>query len=257
MRFSVLLVSFWLGASLLQAQVPLGSIPYLGTNQIRTTGTATRLVSPDLAIAYFEFSTRGPTLGEAARSAAVISEAIRRAVAKAGIPADSILGRGSVAYPWDQSPQMEIKPNAEFRRYDTTYVFRDMVVVRMRDLRRVSLVLDAALAAGAQKLTSLQFSSSRAQQAGQEALADATRQARRNAEIMAESANGKVGRPLELTTEKSHSGDDFYDLQFTNIQTGGSRTTQGLIARPPDGDLRVSVYTRWELLPARDSVPGR
>jgi uncharacterized protein YggE len=258
MRFgNVLLVSIGLAGSSLHAQQPPVPAPSLFATQIRTTAIATRFVPPDLAVAHFEFYGRGFTMNDAARAASVTGEAIRRAVVKAGVPDDSVLGRGAVSYPWDQSTQMEIKPNSEFRRYDTTYVFRDMVVARIRDLSRVAPVLDAALAAGAQKLTSLQFSSSRVQQAGQEALSEATRQARRSAEIMAEAAGGKVGRPLELTTEKSSSGDAFYELRFTNINTGASNSTYGVTAKPPNAELRVSVYGRWELLPAAEPTPGR
>jgi uncharacterized protein YggE len=185
------------------------------------------------------------------------SDAIRRAAVKAGVPDDSVMVRGAVALPWDQATQMDIKPNAELRRYDTTVVFRDLVVVRIRDLRRVRAVLDGALAAGAQKLTSLQFSSSRIHQAGQEAIVDATRQARQNAELMAEAAGGKLGRPLEVTTDRGPAGNAYYDLRPTYENTASRSTGQGLSVRPPNAELRVSVYGRWELLPASDSTPAR
>jgi uncharacterized protein len=255
MRFNILFMSVGLAVPQVQAQQSSVSSPYLPTTQIRTTATATRAVPPDLAVARFEFSARGSSMSDAARAASATGEAIRRAVTKMGIPEDSILGRGSLAYPWDQSSQMEIKPNAEFKRYDTTYVFRDLMEVHIHDLRRVAKALDAALAAGAQKLTILQFSSRRVQQAGQEALVEAAHQARRNAELMADAAGGRVGRPLELTTEKSSAADAFYDLRSTNLNTGTSQTTYGITATPPSAELRVSVYGRWELLPSTDSLP--
>jgi uncharacterized protein YggE len=255
MRSYVFLILAGSTGATLNAQQLTISPPNVPPAQIRTTATATRSIPPDLAIAHFEFSACDSTLIAAARAAFAIGEAIRRAVAKAGVPEDSILGRGSVAYPWDQATQMEIKPNPEFKRYDTTYVFRDVVVARIRDLKRVDRILDAALGAGAQKLVSLQFSSSRIQQAGQEALSEATRQARRNAELMAEAGGGRVGRPLELTTEKAASGDPFYDLRPANIPTNSSSNRDGLRARPPDAEVRVSVYGRWELVPVSDSVP--
>lgn len=254
MRFYALILAGLSGSSL-NAQQTSDSPSYIPVTQVRTSATATRSIPPDLAIAHFEFSARGPTLNEAARSASMIGDSIRRAVRKVGVPDDSILGRGAVAYAWDQTTQTEIKPNAEFKRYDTTYVFRDMVVVRIRDLKRVGPVLDAALGAGAQKLVSLQFSSSRVQQAGQDALTEATRQARRNAELMAEAAGGKVGRPLELTTEKPASAESFYDLRPANGASGAGGNYHGLRAKPPDAELRVSVYGRWELVPASDSTP--
>jgi uncharacterized protein len=218
-------------------------------NEIHTTGTATRFVAPDLAVAQFEVTARDTTLASAAQRAARASEGIRRAVIKAGVPEDSVLGRGSVAYPWDHASQMEVKPNPEFKRYDTTYVFRDQVIVRIRDLKRVGAVLDAALAAGAQRLVSLQFSSPRVQQLGQDALAEATRNARKNADLMAEAAGGRIGRPLELTTQKSVS-DSFYDLRSSNNSLGVSPGTR---AKPPETEVRVSVFGRWELL-AADSI---
>jgi uncharacterized protein len=240
-----------------QASAPASAPAPPTVAQVRTTGTAVRSLPPDLAIATFELSSRGPSLNEAARAAASTGEAIRRAVVKAGVPGDSVLGRGSVSYVWDQATQMEVKPNSELKRYDTTFVFRDIVVVRIRDLKRVAAVLDGALAAGAQKLTSLQFSSSRIHQAGQEAITEASRQARQNAELMALAAGGKVGRPLELTTDRGPAGNAYYDLRGLNVSPSGSSPGQGLAVAPPNAELRVSVYARWELLPATDSLPAR
>jgi uncharacterized protein len=256
MRFDLLVILVATLVSGLQAQQsPTNPSPPLP--QVRTTATATRSIPPELAVATFEFSGRGPTLNDAAVAASAIGKAIRRALTKAGVSDDSILGRGSVTYAWDQATSIDIKQNSEFRRYDTTFVFNDRIVARIRDLRRVEPALDAALAAGAQKLTSLQFSSSRVQKLAQEALSEATREARRNAELMAEGAGGKLGRPLELTTEKASSENSFYDLRATNVSTGASTVTRGLTAAPPDGELRASVYGRWELISVTDSAPAR
>jgi uncharacterized protein YggE len=227
--------------------------PASAPNEIRTTASSTRSIAPELAVIRFEFSARDTTPIAAARAAGAIEDAVRKAVAKAGVPEDSILGRGSLSFPGDQTIQMETKPNPEFKRYDTTYVFRDLMEVRVRDLKRVSRVIDAALLGGAQKLVFLQFSSSRTQQLGQEALEEATRQARRNAEIMAQAAGGKLGRPLELTTERAESGNAFYDLRSSHA----TQMTLGAMAAPPGAELRVSVYGRWELLAQGDSRSGR
>jgi uncharacterized protein len=225
---------------------------FFSSTEVRTTATATRSVTPELAVMRFEFSTRDSTPVAAARAAAAIEEAVRKAIAKAGVPEDSILGRGSLSLPGDQTIQMETKPNPEFRRYDTTYVFRGLMEVRVRDLKRVSRVMDAALLGGAQRLVFLQFSSSRAQQLGQEALEEATRQARRNAELMAQAAGGKLGRPLELTTDRNESGTPFYDIR-TNQTT---QMVPAAMAVPPGAELRVSVYGRWELLASGESRTG-
>jgi uncharacterized protein len=248
MLAGALLSVFGLLLPQIDAQRPASPNDGFPLTQVRTTGTATRTVVPDLAVLRFEFSARDTTPSAAAHAAATIGDAIRKAVAKSGVPNDSILGRGSLGYANDQTVQIEVKPNAEFKRYDTTYVFRDLTEVRIRDLKRVPGAIDAALLAGAQKLLFLQFSSSRTQQIGLEAVEEATRQARRNAELMAQAAGGKLGRPLELTTDRNTSGDAFYDIRAAQT----SPTTSGVIAAPPGAELRVSVYGRWELLSGGD-----
>lgn len=254
MRRGIVLI-FAIAVTRLNAQqssdVDHSSLP----SQIRTSATATRSVPPDLAVATFEFSARGRTLGEAARAAGTTRNAIRRALTKAGVPDDSILTPG-FDYRRDENSTIEVKPNPEFRTYDTTYVFRDRLVARMRDLHRLSPALDAALAAGAQKLTSLQFSTSRSEQARQEALKDATQQAKRNAELMAEAAGGKLGRLLDLSTDASPFQEAMYEGRAANmtIEAGGSAATA---IKPANIETRVAVYGRWEFVPAAGNTPGR
>jgi uncharacterized protein YggE len=84
-------------------------------------------------------------------------------------------------------------------------------------------------------------------------LEEATSQAHRNAELMAKASGGKLGRPLEVTSERSASGDAFYDLRSAH----SNQVTHGVMAAPPSAELRVSVYGRWELLAAGDSVRGQ
>ena len=238
----------------MKAQDPASPQAYGPTTQVRTTATAIRTVAPDLAIVRFEFTGRDTTPGGAARAAATLGDGIRKAVAKVGVPDDSILGRGSVPYPGDQSMQVEVKPNAEFRRYDTTYVFRDLIEVRIRNLKQVSRVISAALDAGAQKLALLQFSSSRVEQVGQEALEEATRQARHNAELMAKASGGRLGRPLELTTQREPSSCN----ALFNVRGAQTRdNTYDPMAAPPGAELRASVTGSWELLAAADSLRGQ
>lgn len=254
MRFNVLWISIGLAVSRLHAQEPEGSAPSSPPSQIRTSATATRSVPPDLAVATFEFSARGRTLSEAARAAGTTRDAIRRALTKAGVPEDSILTPG-FAYPREENTSVEVKPNPEFRTYDTTYVFRDRLVARMKDLRRLGPALDAALAAGAQKLSSLQFSTSRGEQARQEALKEASRQVRRNAELMAEAAGGKLGRLLDLSTDVGRYQDIIHEAQAANLSVMGG-SPRGTTIKPTNIDTQMSVYGRWEFVPV-ETAPGR
>lgn len=257
MRFSVLWISIGLAVSQLHAQEPVGSRPSSQPSQIRTSAAATRSVPPDLAVATFEFSARGRTLSEAARAAGTTRNAIRRALTKAGVPDDSILTPG-FDYRRDENTSIEVKPNPEFRTYDTTYVFRDRLTARMRDLQRLSPALDAALAAGAQKLTSLQFSTSRGEQARQEALKEATQQTKRNAELMAVAAGGKLGRLLDLSTDGSPFAEDLYEAaRASNMAFDVGANSASAAIKPANIETRVSVHGRWEFVPGGENPPGR
>src|SRR4051794_28165739 len=104
----ILLVAICVAVSQLQAQQSTPSPAPAPLAQVQTTATATRSIPPELAVATFEFSGRGPTLNDAAVAASVIGKGIRRALTKVGVPDDSILGRGAVTYAWDQASSMEI-----------------------------------------------------------------------------------------------------------------------------------------------------
>jgi uncharacterized protein len=252
MRYGILLV-FALAFARLEAQQ--SDDPSSPPSQIRTSATATRSVPPDLAIGTFEFSARGRTAGEAARAAGTTRDAIRQALTKAGVPEDSILTPGFDSRRGDENITIDVKPNSEFRTYDTAYVFRDRLVARMRDLRRLGSAIDAALAAGAQKVTSLQFSTTRSEKVRQEALSEASRQVRRNAELMAEAAGGKLGRLLDLSTDADRYQEAIYEAHVATMAvSGGSQT--GTMIKPTNIDTRVSVSGRWEFVPIPKSAPG-
>jgi uncharacterized protein len=253
MRRGILLI-FAFAVARLEAQQP-DTEESATPSQIRTSATATRAVPPDLAIATFEFSARGRTAAEAARAAQTSRRAIREALTKAGVPDDSILTPGFDSRRGEENFTMEVKPNSEFRTYDTTYVFRDRLVARMRNLQRLGSAIDAALAAGAEKISSLQFSTSRSAKARQDALSEASRQARRNAELMADAAGGKLGRLLDLSTDADRYPEALSEVQAANLVVNGASPV-GATIKPTNIETQVSVYGRWEFVPVPKSAPG-
>jgi uncharacterized protein len=253
MRRGIVLL-FAIASARAEAQQPTSG-PASQPSQIRTSATATRSVAPDLAIGTFEFSARGRTAGEAARAAGNTRNAIRKALTKAGVPEDSILTPAFDSRRGEENITLDVKPNAEFRTYDTTYTYRDRLVARMRDLQRLGPALDAALAAGAQKITSLQFSTSRSDKVRQEALSEASRQVRRNAELMAEAAGGKLGRLLDLSTDTDRYPDALYEARAANLVVDGSSQI-GTTIKPTNIETQVSVYGRWEFVPVPKPESG-
>jgi uncharacterized protein YggE len=216
-------------------------------SQIRTSATATRSTRPDLAIATFEFSSRGRTMGEASRAAGATRNAIRRALARVGVPDDSIL-TPDFDTRREENVTIEVKPVPEFRAYDTTYVFRDRLVARIRNLDRLGSAIDTAFAAGAQRITALQFSTSRGEQLRQEALQEASRRVRASAELMAQAAGGKLGRLLDLSTDGGRYDDVVAQTRGMSLAVS-SGIQAGATIKPIHIDTQVSVYGRWEFVP--------
>ncbi|MBA3260054.1 MAG: hypothetical protein H0T68_11395 [Gemmatimonadales bacterium] len=90
-----------------------------------------------------EFTGRGASLAHAARDAAARGGQVRRALTAAGVPADSLFSRGFVGYYWDERTQIEVRSHpAGFGRMDTVYAFRDVIVARVRDMKRIGAVID-------------------------------------------------------------------------------------------------------------------
>jgi uncharacterized protein YggE len=162
-----------------------------------------------------------------------------------GVRKDSLVSRGFVNSSWDQRTQIETHTSPpDYRRVDTTYVFRDVIVARMRDMRRIGVALDTALAAGAQSLSSLEFGARRPDDAGAATLREATERARERAQVMAKAAGGKLGRLIELSTDPDRS-DGSPVVPRGSIQSAGPGTT---IVAPATAELRVSVSARWEFV---------
>jgi len=75
------------------------------------------------------------------------------------------------------------------------YRARATINVDVRELTLLANIIDTTLTAGATRVSDLRFRSNREEEARGEALRQAVRQARSDAEVLAEAAGGTLGRP--------------------------------------------------------------
>jgi uncharacterized protein YggE len=203
--------------------------------EIRTSAQSTIELPAAGALLTVNFSVSRKTPGAAGRANAERATAIRRAIVSLGVPGDSITTRG-------YSSTLTTEP---FRR-DTTYIASNTVLVRLSQLSLVSRVIDTVLAEGATSVSGLQFWASGADQARLDALANATRRARSQAEAMAKAAGGSVGRLLELATDPPANRDPRpFGFLSDVVVTSASPTP----VQAPTVNVSVTVYTRWEFVP--------
>src|SRR5918911_985524 len=86
----------------------------------------------------------------------------------------------------------------------TGYVVSNSVRAEVRRLDQIGALIDAALASGANAISSLSFYASNTDEARRPALSQAVAKARQDAETLARAAGGALGELLELTTVEYH-----------------------------------------------------
>ena len=217
----------------LQAQEP-GSAPP-PRPQIVTSAQGEVRVTPDRATIMIGVQTRGATAAEAGSENARRQQAGIDAMKRLGVPSNMISTVGYNVYP-------ETRFDKETGQQRVTgYVVNNVVRAEVQRLELVGPVVDAALGKGANQINSLQFSSSKADEARRAALAEAVVKARSDAEAMARAAGGRLGDLLEITETSGFPTPMFEPAMRAGVAGAAAPTP----VEPGEVTLRASVNARW------------
>ena len=163
---------------------------------IRVTGTGEVRAAPDQAIADFAVETSAANAQEAAAENAQRMERVIAALVRAGVPRDRIETRDYNVYPdYDQRP-MEQGGEPRLRGYRVI----NTVSATTYEVARVGSLIDAALGAGANRVHGVRFGLRDPQRYRQQAIAEATRRARADAEALAAAMGVRLGMIREAAT---------------------------------------------------------
>lgn len=194
---SLLLLVGSIGLVAAEAQVGSPAARY-EARTIRVSGTGEYSVQPDLATLQFAVETTGTTAQEAASANAERMERVIEALVAAGVGREDIQTSGYALFPEyaeDRRPGAELEP-PRIRGYRAM----NQVSVRTRELAGVGSLIDAGLAAGANRLSGVGFGIEDRQAAESEALARAVGDARMAAEMMARALGVTLGPVLDAST---------------------------------------------------------
>ncbi|MFL6229732.1 MAG: SIMPL domain-containing protein [Pyrinomonadaceae bacterium] len=162
-----------------------------GATQVVVSGDATVHARPDTALITVAVVTQGRTALAAQQENAQQSDAVVRAVKAA-------MGAGAEV----ETSGYSLQPQYTYRQNEPpliqSYQARNGVNVTLADLSKVGAVIDAATAAGANNVDNLSFTLRQDRTARDEALAAATREARRKAQVIAQALGGRVARIIEV-----------------------------------------------------------
>jgi uncharacterized protein YggE len=158
---------------------------------ITVSGEAMTSAVPDIVTIRLGASTQGETARKANDANAKIMNAVIAAIKTAGAEERDIqTARLSL------QPQFEQKPNGP--PHLTGFRASNDVTVKLRDIGKLSALIDGAVAAGANEMSGIEFSVSDHSKRLDEARGEAIQDARRKAEIYAKAAGVVVGRPVSI-----------------------------------------------------------
>src|SRR3569623_423173 len=189
-----------LAAFPLAAQQPAGNgtVP-TRPSEISTSATGEARYSPDHATISMGVQTRAATAAKASAENAIKQRAVIDAIRAQGVAPEQI---STVNY--SLSADQQFNPQAGDRAPKVVgYIATNTVRVEVRKVDQVGALIDAAIAKGANDVSSLDFHSSMPDSLRRVALANAFRQAVAYATVLSRAAGGQLGELIELSTSGS------------------------------------------------------
>src|SRR6478609_4670307 len=160
--------------------------------QISVTGRGEIKVSPDRATIQVSVQTRAITAAAAAAENANKQQSVLAALRALGLGNDQLSTINYNVYP-EQRYEQGKEPVI------IAYNVTNTILADVRKLTQVEPVIDAALAHGANMITSLQFYASNTEAARRTAIGTAIEKARADADAAARAARGTLGTLLEIS----------------------------------------------------------
>lgn len=180
------------------AQAPPPPPPFVSPLQpsIVTRGHAVVTARPDRAFVTVAAETRSKNSAEAQKQNAASMTAVLQKIEQAGVPKDAIRTVG-----YDLQPEFDY---ANGRQTFRNYVARNTVEVRVDDMDRVGVVIDAAAAGGATTITGVRFDVRNRAALERDALRQAVAEARARADAAAAGAGATVDRVVRIEEDAQY-----------------------------------------------------
>ena len=207
--------------------------------QIVTTGNGEAKASPDRATIMIGVHSRASTAAAAGADNARRQKAVIDTLKALGLTSDQISTVNYNVWPETQP----ISPTNNTQRV-VAYNVTNTVRADVRRIEDVGKLIDAALGKGANEISSLQFTSSKADSARRAALAVAVANARADAEALAKAAGGSLGQLVELSTVSSPIRPIIFDARMEMSAKAATPTP----IEPGEQTVNATVTARWSFV---------
>jgi hypothetical protein len=206
---SILLMSTLLtgcaGVAAAQTSTSSDAQPPLRTVSVMGSGKA--ILTPDIAYVNIGVHTENKNAAEAVAANTTQAQKVIDAIKAMGIDAKDIQTTNFSIY-----PQQQYDPNGK-PTGEITYIVDNSVYVTVRDLDKIGDLLDAAVQAGANSISGIQFDVADKTQALSEARQAAVNDARAKAEELAEAAGVTLGDVQTIAENTSSPPMPMYDMR--------------------------------------------
>ncbi len=160
---------------------------------IVTRGQAIVTARPDRAFVTIAAESRSKNSADAQKQNAAAMTAVLQKIEQAGVPKDAIRTVG-----YELQPEFDY---ANGRQTFRNYLARNTVEVRLDDIDRVGVVIDAAAAGGATTITGIRFDVRNRAALERDALRQAVADARARADAAAAGAGATIDRIVRIEEE--------------------------------------------------------
>ena len=208
-------------------------------SEIATSGRGEIRMPPTRAIVLFTVENFARNAAAAASDNARTSQATITALKSAGVK-DGSISNGGYSVNQDFEKGDRLKPRG--------FNARNVIRVEVSPIANVGSVIDAALEAGASNVLPIQFMGGDLSTVRRDALKSAVVEARRDAEALAEAADGSLGRLLSMT---SGIAQPTYRGEVVTLSSGSAGGYTPTDLRPGDVTVSAVASGRWEFLPRR------
>lgn len=222
------------------AQAPESS-PSPQQPEIMSTGRGEVRLAPTYAALTVNVGTRAITAVEAAGQNVQKVEAVIKALRASGLADKDITTAGyNLQQDYDYRPERRPEP-AGFSAYTS-------IRAEVRRLESLGKVIDAAIAGGATGISGVQYFASNTDEARRSAMAQAVREAKTDAEVLARAAGGTLGRLIALNSAGINQ-----PFPRPMMEAGGnilaSRAAAPTNIVPGELNVIAMVSGRWEFIP--------
>lgn len=221
---------------------PASESPSAAQPEIMANGRGEVRLAPTYAAVIVNISTRASTAVAAASENAQKVQAVMKALRGSGLSEKDITTAGyNLQQDYDYRPDRRPEPSG--------FSANTSIRGEIRRLENTGRVIDSVIAAGATGISGVQYFAANTEEARRSAMAQAVREARTDADVLARAAGGSLGRLIALNSGgvSQPFPREMMAMAAGNVMVRAAGAPTNMM--PAELNVIAMVSGRWEFIP--------